>query len=142
MLCRTDKAEDGGTDVYVGSTLQPLWKRLSTYKDRAGNPSGLKYYRGSKLYRRMREVGIGNWEIVPLLTFTCDRETIFKFEREWIKVLGANLNTVSPIDEDLVKREYHASYFKKNKETKQYYCSICDVAFMHNYDLKKNISAP
>ena len=83
MLCRTD----GGNDVYVGSTSAPLCRRLSTHRQRAGNPS--RYYEGSKLYDKMREVGVKNWEIVLLLTFACNRETIFEFEREWVKALGA-----------------------------------------------------
>ena len=28
MLCRTDKTEDDGTDIYVGSTSKSLEKRL------------------------------------------------------------------------------------------------------------------
>ena len=43
MLCRTDKTGDDGTDVYVGSTSQPLEKRFVRHRQRAGNPSRLKY---------------------------------------------------------------------------------------------------
>ena len=86
----------------------------------------------------MREVGVQHWEIVPLLTFACNRETICEFEREWVKALGANLNTFSPVDEDLVKRRNRVKYLKKDKEMKWYYCSICDVAFKDNYNLKKH----
>ena len=135
MLCRTDC----GNDVYIGSTSWSLCLRLSIHRQRAGNPSRLKYYGSSKLYQKMRKVGIQHWEIVPLITFACDRKTICEFEREWVKALGANLNTVSPANEDLVKREYHASYFKKNKETKRYYCELCTVAFMHSHALKKRL---
>ena len=84
----------------------------------------------------MGVVGVQRWKILPLLTFACDRETVSEFEREWVKALDANLNTVLPVNEDLDKTRIMAKYFKKNKEMKRYYCSICDVAFMHNSHLK------
>ena len=133
MLCRTD----GGNDVYVGSTSQPLEKRLSVHKYRAGNPSGLKHYGGSKLYERMRETGVQRWEIVPLLTFACDRKTICEFEYQWIKALNANLNMFSPINEDLVIRRNMIKYYKKNKETKRYYCELCDLTCGSNRELTR-----
>ena len=34
MLCRTD----GGNDIYIGSTSQPLGKRFTEHKYNAGNP--------------------------------------------------------------------------------------------------------
>ena len=120
MLCRTDKTEDDGTDVYVGSTSCPLSRRLAHHKYNAGNPSRLKYYGSSKLYRRMREVGVQRWKIVPLLTFSCDQKTIFEFEREWVKALNANLNTVSPVHEDLVRRRIMVKYHKKIRKTNSF----------------------
>ena len=115
MLCRTDK--DDGTDIYVVSTSEPLGKRFSAHKQDAGNPSRLKYHGNSKLCRRMREVGVQRWKIIPLITFACDRKTICEFELEWVKALKANLNTFSPINEDLVKREYYIKYRKKIRKT-------------------------
>ena len=96
MLCRTD----GGNDIYIGSTSQPLGKRFAEHKYNAGNPSRLKYYGSSKLYKKMRDVGVHNFRIVPLLTFACNRETIYEFEQEWVKTTGASLNTVSPVNDD------------------------------------------
>ena len=84
----------------------------------------------------MRGVGVQHWKIIPLLTFSCDQKTIAEFEREWIKALNANLNTISPVNEDLAEREYKTAYFKKNKEMKRYYCEICDFAYRSNHDLK------
>ena len=135
MLCRTD----GGNDVYVGSTSWSLCLRLSTHRQRAGNPSRLKYYGGSKLYQKMRELGIQHWGIVPLITFACDRKTICEFKREWVKALKAILNTFSPIDGSLDRRRNNVKYHKKNKETKRYYCELCNVAFMHSHALKKQL---
>ena len=139
MLCRTDKTDDDGKDVYVGSTLQPLGRRFANHKHEAGNPSNFKYYRTSKLYERMREVGVHRCKIAPLLTFACDQKIICEFEREWVKALNAGLNTFSPINENLVKRKNMIKYHKKNKETKRYYCEICDLTFMHTSNLKRHL---
>ena len=129
---------DGGNGIYVGSTSQALKERLREHKKDAGNPSRLKYYGSSKLYQKMREVGVQHWEIVPLLTFACDQNTIFEFEREWIKALNANLNTFSPIDENLDRRRNKIKYRIKNKETKLYYCELCGLACKDNYDLNRH----
>ena len=111
MLCRTD----GGNDVYIGSTSLPLKERLRCHKQNAGNTSRLKWYGSSKLYEKIREVGIHNWEIVPLLTFACDQGTICEFEEQWVEATGANLNTISPVNDDLVKKEYDKKYKKTTK---------------------------
>ena len=70
MLCRVDKTGDDGTDVYVGSTSQTLGQRLSGHKKHAQNPIN----GGNRLYKWMNEVGLQNWEMVPLLTFACDKK--------------------------------------------------------------------
>ena len=132
MLCRTD----GGNDVYVGSTSCPLGKRFAEHKHNAGNPS--TYYGGSKLYQKMREVGVHSWEIVPLLTFACNQETICGFEQEWIKALNANLNIISSVDEDLVRRVINSKYFKRNKEMRRYYCELCGIACKDKYNLNRH----
>ena len=133
MLCRIDC----GNGVYIGSTSCPLEKRFAEHKHTAGNPS--TYYGCSKLYHKMREVGVQQWEIIPLLTFACNEETICEFEREWVKATGANLNTFSPINRDLAKRKNMIKYHKKNKEEKRYFCGICAGAFMHNSVLKRHL---
>ena len=88
LLRRTDKEEDDGTDTYIGSTSKPLKYRL---KDHRGNTKRCN----SKLYVRMAEVGLENWTIEPLLTFSCDKKTIYDFEREWIKLIKPDLNVRS-----------------------------------------------
>ena len=70
LLC--NKNSDFGRDVYVGSTSQPLAQRLSNHKTdclRIGNVE-------NKLYKRMREVGLENWVMRPLLTLECSRDAI------------------------------------------------------------------
>ena len=111
MLCRTD----GGNDIYVGSTARSLPKRLADHKYDAGDPSRLKWYGGSRLYKKMREVGVHNWKIVPLVTFACDRDTIVGFEKQWVEATGANLNTFSPVNDDVDRKEYDRRLHKKIK---------------------------
>ena len=134
MLCRTD----GGNDIYVGSTSQPLEKRFAEHKYNAGNPSRLKWHGSSKLYQRMREVGIHNFKIVPLLTFACNLDIIFVFEKQWVEATGANLNTFSPVNDDLVIKGYDRKRKKRNKEVKRYYCDVCNIACSDSHKLKRH----
>ena len=71
--------------------------------------------------------------------FACNRDTIFGFEQEWVKATGASLNTFSPVNENVSERENKVEWRKKNKETKRYYCELCNVAFMQNGDLKRHL---
>ena len=134
ILCRTY----GGNDAYVGSTSQPLPKRFAEHKYNAGNPSRLKYFGSSKLYQKMREVGVHNFKIVSLLTFACNRDTIFGFEKQWVEATGANLNTNSPVNGDLVIKGYDRERKKHNKEVKRYYCDVCRIACSDSHKLKRH----
>ena len=107
MLCRKGKKEDGA-GIYIGSTFKTLEKRLSGHRSDA---QSLKNG-GSKVYKRMREIGLQNWKMVPLLTFACDKKTILEFEKQWIGLIGADLNMISPITD---QKEYNAAYHKANK---------------------------
>ena len=149
MLCRADKTGDDGADIYIGSTSKPLGKRFSEHKQNAGNPSRLKYHGNSKLYRKMREVGVQRWKIVPLLSFACDRKTICEFEKCWVKATGADLNTNSPITDMKEYKKKYVAYreansdkirgnYKKNIMEKRYYCNICDIACGSNHGLKNH----
>lgn len=116
VLTRKNKADDDDTDMYVGSTSMPLNKRLCCHRCdaiRVGNEN-------NRLYKRMCEVGLQNWEILPLLGRTCDIKTIYELERKWIDVVGADLNTNSPIttisEKKEHKKEYDVGYYENNKE--------------------------
>ena len=86
----------------------------------------------------MREVDIHKWEIVPLLTFACNRDTIFEFEWEWVKALNANLNTLSPVNENLVIKGYDRERKKHNVKVKRYYCDVCSIACSDSHKLKRH----
>ena len=156
LLRRTDKKDDG-KDTYVGSTSKNLKYRLSSHRCSANY---LWKYGNTKLYKKMREVGTINWEIVPLLTFSCDKKTILEFEREWCNLLNADLNSYSPsgfnkkeyfvnyrkLNKEKIKKR-HADYYVLNKETiqeqqyehrkldkqnKVHHCDVCEKSFETN----------
>ena len=124
--------------------------------------------------RQMLEVGLENWEIVPLLTLECTQDEIHAFERKWADLLEADLNSISLITtaEELSRRnaEYYANnrkeirkqqaeyreknrkeirkqqaeYREKNRETireraavrrkkikesKKFFCGVCELSF-------------
>ena len=105
----------------------------------------------------MREIGVNNWIIIPLLTFSCDKKTIRKFEREWCNQLNADHNSYSPFsDFDSTSKEYFNNYRKLNREkirqgidechksniqNKKYHCSTCDKSFRCNHGLKKHFGS-
>ena len=110
MLCRTDKTGDDGTDVYVGSTSMPLKEWLRLHRNDARS---LKNGGSNNLYKRMKEIGLGSWGIIPLLTFKCDKKTIFEFEKQWVGLIGSGLNINSPITD---RKEYQANYYIVDKQ--------------------------
>lgn len=112
VLTRTNKADDDDTDIYVGSTSQSLEQRLRIHRHDAKRPGN----KNNRLYVRMNEVGIENWEILPLLGRTCDKKQAYELEKKWIRVLSADLNTYSPIREEATKKEYDANRYKVNKD--------------------------
>lgn len=132
MLCRTDKPEDG-TDIYVGSTSQRLKSRLRLHKANAK-------FCDSKLYKRIREVGIYNWKIIPLITFMCNINIIREFEREWVTATGADLNTYLPIRNNYMEvcRQSDKERYNSNIENKVYHCNICDKSFGYKYNLQRH----
>ena len=148
VLTRTNKAnDDDDTDIYVASTSKNLNERLAEHRCVAKS-------KNSKLYERMREVDIYNWEIIPLLSRTCDKKTILELERKWIKIMNADLNTLSPIITPDERKTYLVNYYKLNKkdilrkhteynksikQKKVHYCEVCNMSFEFNYNLQKHL---
>ena len=109
------KGSEFGKNMYVGSTSQSIEKQLSEHRGHAKQ----KRNENRKLYRRMLEVGLENWEIVPLLTLKCSRDEIRAFEREWADLLEADLNSVSPMTTAEEKR------VAANRRCVKYYVKNC-----------------
>ena len=161
MLCRTDKPGDGTDIYYIGSSSHPLKERLRCHKKDAQRPRN----ENNRLYVRMLRIGLKNWKIILLVTFSCDQKTIFEFERDWIQILRADLNMIFPItDRKKYKADYHQNnrdailkrqagyrmanrdillkkdkeYRKNNVEAKKYHCIVCDISFGYKKDLNKH----
>ena len=92
LLKRTDKSYDG-TDIYVGSTSLSLKRRLQFRRSKAKVST-------CKLYKRMQEVDIYNWEIVPLSEYICSEKEIRGYEKSQIELLNSDLNKNLPIREN------------------------------------------
>ena len=136
LLRRTDRPNNG-KDTYVGSTSINLKERLWKHKSCViGN-------RTSKLYTKMQEIGVNNWQVVPLLTFTCDKNTIREFEGKWVEVLNTDLNTYSPLSDNYEKRCRlpDRELYHSNIQNKTYYCNICDKPFGQKIDLKRHFGS-
>ena len=133
LLKRKNRPDDG-TEIYVGSTLMDLKNRLCSHRC----PSS--YMRELKLYKKMRGVGVDNWEIVPLLTFTCDKKTILEFEKEWIKILNADLNMNLPV-RIISKKEYRANHHHNNVRNKIHHCNVCNESFGQKTDLQRHFES-
>ena len=91
----------------------------------------------------MREVGLENWQIVPLLTFACDKITIRNYEKSWHDLLNANLNTVSPVLDLKKRKDYMTNYRKLNKETikqwhAKHYEANKDIILRKEAEYRKN----
>ena len=146
MLYRAGKVNVNGNDIYIGSTSQSLRDRLSQHRYKAKRIRT----KSNRLYKRMNEVGLQNWKILPLITFACDTKTILEFERDWINVLQADLNIKLPIRRECTTREYHATYREANKgkihnhfkcivRSKRYYCNTCNIACWCKRDLDRHL---
>ena len=118
VLAHKDKADDDDTDIYVGSTSLPLERRFVLHRHTAKNFIEVGCSENNRLYARMNEIGLENWEVLPLLARTCSKKDIYEVEKNWIRVLRADLNTNSPITN---QKEYQAEYRKNNKDAIRQY---------------------
>ena len=144
LLCNENL--DLGRDVYVGSTSQTLSQRLCEHKRHAKQQRRANY----KLYKRMREVGLENWIIRPLLSLEstmCSRDDIRKFEKMWCEIFNVDLNTLSPITSAEERREREVLRYKENRDvilrkkairyetnrdSERFFCELCEKSFSAN----------
>ena len=131
---RTDKPDDG-TDIYIGSTSQPLRYRLGQHMYNALNR--LDDCKNNKLCAKIREVGLSNWEILPLIQVKCDIKSIKVFELGFFNVLKPNLNSQVPIR----TQEQIDNYYKINLQNRRYHCGICNKSYGDKQNLKKHLGS-
>ena len=106
---------DVDDELYVGSTTQPLSKRMNVHR---------AYARGGKnqrIYKHMRGCGIDNFKIELIEYYPCEtKEELLKREGHWIRKIGTlNMNRAYTTDEE--KKEYQKEYREQNKEKMQEY---------------------
>jgi hypothetical protein len=108
------------TLIYVGSTVQPLYKRLSQHKKDSKNPR----YENILLYKKMNETDINDWFIELFEDYPCERKEILnKREGEVIREIGTlNKQIAGRTDKEyrtdnkeLIK-EHNKKYNENNKD--------------------------
>jgi hypothetical protein len=73
------------TLIYVGSTVQPLYKRLSQHKITSKNQK----YENMLLYKNINETDINDWYIELYEDFPCERkEQLMQREGQIIREIG------------------------------------------------------
>ena len=78
-------------DIYVGSTTQPLSKRMAWHRQSTRKESKKHY----KIYQKMNEIGIDNFYIELYVKYSCDsKEELFRKEGEIIRELKPVLNNL------------------------------------------------
>jgi hypothetical protein len=84
----TIRNKNDETLIYVGSTVQPLFKRWHHHKKDSNNEKRRHY--NMVLYQKIRETNnINDWYIELYENFTCDnKEQLNKREEEIIREIG------------------------------------------------------
>jgi hypothetical protein len=128
----TIRYRNDNTLIYVGSTVQPLYKRWDAHKNFHSNENFKDF--NMKLYVKMRELGIENFYIELFEIFPCNsKEELNRREGEIIREIGtlntkiAGRNRSEYREENkeritLTAKEYDKKYREQNAEKiKQYY---------------------
>jgi hypothetical protein len=109
---------DSNDDIYIGSTTQPLYKRLNNHK------TGFNHFVEGKLLYIIKSFELffdGNVSIILLENYSCNsKEQLLSRERYWIDTLKC-VNKNRPI---VLKEETKISvkqYYETNKEIKKKY---------------------
>ena len=129
--------------IYVGSTIQPLFKRWHGHKCRVNNEKSKEY--NYFLYQKMRETNIEDWYIELYEEFSCEsKEQLNQREGEVIRKIGTlnkliagrtpkeyvedNKDKIKKwfIDNKDKMKQYYKEYREKNKDKllekkKEYY---------------------
>ena len=127
----TIRCKNDDSLIYVGSTIQPLFKRWHQHKLILNNEKHKGY--NMLLYQKIRETNIEDWFIELYEEFSCEnKEQLNKREGEIIREIGT-LNKVIPgrtqkeyieDNKDKIKeykKDYNKEWYQKNSETKKKY---------------------
>ncbi len=130
----TIRCREDNNLIYVGSTVQPLYKRWHQHKIKYNKENNKEY--NKLLYIKMREIGIDCFYIELYENFKCDNiEKLLKREGEIIREIG-NLNkriegrTSNEIKERM--KEYNKEYLNNpeiKERVKEYSKEYCKEYF-------------
>lgn len=106
-------------EIYVGSTTQPLSKRMWRHKN-----DSMKAIPPQRIHKHMKDLGADNFSIELIEEFPCNNvEQLHKKEGEWVRKI-ATLNDRIPgrtfqeyMDENKTKKsDYDRQYYQDNKD--------------------------
>ncbi len=100
--------------IYVGSTVQPLYKRFSQHKIDSKSPR----LENMNLYQKFNETDINDWYIELYEDCPCERkEELNKREGEVIREIGTLNKKIEGTTKEY-KKEYKKEYDKEKRNTK------------------------
>ena len=109
----TIRCKNDNTLIYVGSTVQPLFKRWHQHKSNINNTND-----NMLLYKKMRETNIEDWYIELYEEFSCEnKEQLNKREGQIIREIG----TLNKRIEGRTPKEYRDSNKELISEKKKIY---------------------
>ena len=112
----TIRCKNDDTLLYVGSTVQPLFKRWHQHKKNSINEKSIKY--NYPLYKKIRETNIEDWYIELYEEFSCEnKEQLNKREGQIIREIG----TLNKRIEGRTPKEYRDSNKELISEKKKIY---------------------
>ncbi len=86
---------DINNDIYIGSTIQKLNKRMQGHRSHSRNEERRP---NAKLYKLMRELGCDHFKIILIESFNCkNKEELIAREQNHIDLLKPELNTYNAI---------------------------------------------
>ena len=98
-------------DVYVGSTTQPLSKRMAKHRSEISSNK-------LPLYEKFREFGVGNFYIELLKEYPCENsEQLQAEEGKWIREMGTLNRKIS----GRTIREWHEDHKEEQSDKKKQY---------------------
>jgi hypothetical protein len=102
--------------IYVGSTVQPLYKRFAVHKSHSKLPKD----ENMQLYKKMNEIDINDWYIELFEDYPCDRkEQLLQREGQVIREIATlNKNVPGRTKQDFqeIKKKYRDDHKEKNQE--------------------------
>ena len=122
-------------EVYIGSTCQPLSKRMAEHR------ASMKTKRDGKikLYQHMTNVGVENCKILLIEETPCENiEQLRKIEGEYIRKFGTLNGNMAGRSASEYKKEFAERYKPRKKEYREKKRDILNLKNREYYEMKKD----